>query len=41
MIKVPNSPKVLDLEKELNQLIYELYELTPAEIKLIEEETRK
>lgn len=37
----PNSPKVRDLEREIDQLVYRLYDLTPAEIALIEEETNK
>lgn len=35
------NPTVPDLEEEINQLVYELYDLTPAEIKLIEEETNQ
>ncbi len=34
-----DSPKVPDLEREIDQLVYELYELTPAEIALIEKGT--
>ena len=41
ILENPDSPKVPDLEEEINQLIYDLYELTPAEIKLIEEESNK
>ncbi len=41
ILENPENPDVLSLEEELNQLIYELYELTPAEIKLIEEESNK
>ena len=41
ILKNHNDPDVPSLEKELNQLIFKLYELTPAEIKLIEEETTK
>ena len=37
----PDSSKVLDIEQEIDQLVYKLYELTPAEIALIEEETNK
>ena len=32
----PNSPKVPDLERAIDQVVYELYKLTPAEIELIE-----
>ena len=32
---------VSDLEEEINQLVYKLYELTPAEITLIEKESSK
>ncbi|MYB02266.1 hypothetical protein F4X90_21715 [Candidatus Poribacteria bacterium] len=35
----PYNFKVPDLEREIDQLVYELYELTDAEIALIEEET--
>ena len=35
----PDSPKVSDLEEEIDKLVYELYELTAAEIALIEEES--
>lgn len=41
ILENPDSPKVPDLEEELNQLVYKLYELTSAEIKLIEEESNK
>ncbi len=41
ILENPENPDVPSLEEVLNQLIYELYELTPAEIKLIEEETNK
>ena len=34
-----DNPKVRDLEREIDQLVYRLYDLTPAEIDLIEEET--
>jgi len=37
----PDSSDVPDLEEEINQLVYKLYELTPAEIKLIEEEANQ
>lgn len=35
----PDSRNVPDIEREIDQLVYELYELTDAEITLIEEET--
>ena len=35
----PDSFEVADIEREIDQLVYELYELTPVEIALIEEET--
>jgi hypothetical protein len=35
----PNNLEVHNIEREIDQLVYELYELTPAEIALIEEET--
>ncbi|MDE0089207.1 MAG: hypothetical protein OXU23_26060 [Candidatus Poribacteria bacterium] len=41
ILENPESLNVPDLEEELNQLVYKLYELTPAEIKLIEEESNK
>ena len=41
IITDPDSPDVPDLEEEINQLVYKLYDLTPAEIKLIEKETAK
>ena len=34
-----DSPEVSDIEREIDQLVYKLYELTPAEIALIEEES--
>ena len=37
----PDSPEVPDIEREIDQLVYELYDLTPAEIALIEEETNE
>ncbi len=37
----PDNPDVPSIEQEINQLVYKLYELTPAEIKLIEKETNK
>jgi len=39
ILENPENPDVPSLEEELNQLIYDLYELTPAEVKLIEEES--
>ena len=33
----PNSPEVYDIEQKINKLVYKLYELTDAEIALIEE----
>ena len=33
----PNSPKLPDIEKKIDALVYELYKLTDAEIALIEE----
>lgn len=41
ILDAPTNPNVFDFEEEINQLVYELYELTSAEIKLIEEETNK
>ena len=38
ILDAPNSPNVPNLEEEINMLVYDLYELTPAEIALIEEE---
>ena len=37
----PDSPDIPDIEREIDQLVYKLYELTDAEIALIEEETKK
>ena len=37
----PDSPRISDLEKKVDQLVYELYELTAAEIALIEEESNQ
>ena len=37
ILDAPNSPNVPNLEEEINTLIYDLYDLTPAEIALIEE----
>ena len=39
ILDAPNSPAVAALEEEINMLVYDLYELTAAEIALIEEET--
>ena len=39
ILDAPDSPKAPDIEREIDELVYELYELTPAEIALIEEET--
>ena len=36
-----DSPKVFDLEEEINMLVYDLYKLTPSEIALIEEESNQ
>ncbi len=41
ILENPDNPNVPSLEEELNRLIYDLYELTSAEIKLIEEETNQ
>lgn len=35
----PDNSEVLDIEQGIDQLVYKLYELTPTEIALIEEET--
>ena len=40
ILKKPNGCKVLNFERKIDQLVYELYELTSAEIALIEEETK-
>ena len=37
----PDSLEVFDIEQEIDQLIYELYELTETEIALIEEESNQ
>ncbi|RKU17023.1 hypothetical protein C6503_11620 [Candidatus Poribacteria bacterium] len=37
----PDSPKVPNIEREIDQLVYKLYDLTPAEIDLIEEESNQ
>ena len=39
ILDAPNSRKVSAIEREIDELVYKLYELTPAEIALIEEET--
>lgn len=36
ILDAPNSPNVRNLEEEINMLVYDLYELTPAEIAFIE-----
>lgn len=41
ILKNPDKPDVPSLEQKLNRLVYELYELTPAEIKLIEDESNQ
>ena len=41
ILEASNSPNVPNLEEEINMLVYDLYELTPAEIALIEEETNQ
>ena len=41
ILENPDKPDVPSLEEEINQLVYKLYELTSAEIKLIEEESNK
>ena len=41
ILENPDNPDVLSLEEEINQFVYKLYELTAAEIKLIEEESNK
>ena len=35
----PDSSEVSDIEYQIDQLVYKLYDLTSAEIALIEEET--
>ena len=37
----PDSPDAPALEEEVDKLVYDLYELTPAEITLIEKESSK
>ena len=39
ILDAPDSPNVPSLEEEINMLVYDLYELTAAEIALIEEES--
>ena len=39
ILDAPNSPEVPVLEEKINMLVYDLYELTPSEIALIEEES--
>ena len=39
ILDAPDNPKVPDIERKIDELVYELYELTDAEIALIEEET--
>ncbi len=41
ILSKPDSADVPSIEQEINQLVYKLYELTPAEIKLIQKETNK
>jgi hypothetical protein len=41
ILDAPNSPAVPTLEEEINMLVYDLYELTTAEIALIEEESNQ
>ncbi|RKU27310.1 hypothetical protein C6497_11200 [Candidatus Poribacteria bacterium] len=41
IIEDPNNALIPELEEEIDQLVYKLYDLTPAEIDLIEEETSK
>ena len=36
ILDAPHNPEVPDIEREIDQLVYKLYELTPAEIDLIE-----
>ena len=31
----PNSPQVREIEREIDEMVYQLYELTEAEIELI------
>ena len=39
ILKNPDSSKVPNIERRIDELVYKLYKLTPAEIALIEEET--
>ena len=39
ILDAPDSLEVPNIEREIDQLVYKLYELTPAEIALIEEES--
>ena len=41
ILDAPDSPEVADIEREIDQLVYKLYDLTPAEITLIEKETNQ
>ncbi len=41
IIANPDSPEVLRIEKEINKLIYDLYDLTPEEIEIVENSTKK
>ena len=41
ILDTPDSPKVPDIEQEIDALVYDLYELTTAEIALIEEESNQ
>jgi len=36
---LPQGPQVAEWEQELNALVYELYSLTPKEIRIVDEET--
>jgi uncharacterized protein YpbB len=40
-IALPYSLEVFDIEQEIDELVYDLYELTEAEIELIEEESNQ
>ena len=41
ILKDPENQNVQILERSINEIVYKLYNLTPAEIELIEEETSK
>ena len=41
ILKNPDSSKVPNIERRIDELVYKLYKLTAAEIALIEEETNK